>query len=88
MTDQLVLTGFTPFDPAFAEDPYPAFTALRERSPVHHVEQARLAGVALTTTWSCAATQACWLGRGRARCPTRPASRRSARPATPRSTPS
>ena len=32
------LDGFTPFDPAFAENPYPAFSALRERSPVHHVE--------------------------------------------------
>ena len=39
MTDQLVLTDFTPFDPAFAEDPYPAFTALREQSPVHHVDK-------------------------------------------------
>ena len=39
MTDQLVLTEFTPFDPAFAEDPYPAFTALREQSPVHHVDK-------------------------------------------------
>ena len=39
MTDQLVLTGFTPFDPAFAEDPYPAFTALREQSPVYHVDK-------------------------------------------------
>ena len=32
------LDGFTPFDPAFAEDPYPTFAALREQSPVHHVE--------------------------------------------------
>ena len=39
MTDELVLTEFTPFDPAFAEDPYPAFTALREQSPVHHVDK-------------------------------------------------